>query len=71
MTYLKNWALVALVIAFKFMLDFHMFLLKAIRTSNLISFSFQTHLRLVWEFTPLVVVVCISPFEQLVEKRVD
>jgi hypothetical protein len=62
MTYLESQALVALV-AFKFMLDFRMFLLKAIRASNLVSSSFQAYLKLVRGFFPLMVVVCISLFE--------
>jgi hypothetical protein len=44
MTYLGSWALVAPIIAFKFLMDFCMFLLEAITTSSLV------HLRLHMSF---------------------
>ncbi len=43
-TYLGGWALIALVIASKFLLDFRMFLLEAISASNLGPLLFQAHL---------------------------
>jgi hypothetical protein len=50
MTYLRNWVLVALVIAFRFFLDFHSFLLEVIKMNSSSLLYFQTHLRLVQEF---------------------
>jgi hypothetical protein len=44
--YLMSWALVSFVIASRFLLNFHSFLLEAIKASNLGSLFFQTHLRL-------------------------
>ncbi len=44
--YLGSWALIALVIAFKFLLDFRLFLLEAIGASSLGPLLFQMHLRL-------------------------
>jgi len=44
--YFGNWALIALVIASKFLVDSCVYLLDVIRANNLGLFSFQAHLRL-------------------------
>ncbi len=44
-TYLESWALVALVITSKFLLDFCLFLLEAIGVNSLGPLLFQVHLR--------------------------
>ncbi len=43
--YLGNWAIIALVITSKFLLDFHQFLLEAIGVSNSRPLLLQTHLK--------------------------
>ncbi len=40
-----SWALIALVITFKFLLNYHPFLLEVIGVSSLESLPFQAHLR--------------------------
>jgi hypothetical protein len=62
-TYLKSWALVTFVIASRFLLDFHLFLLKAIVVNSSGSFLFQAHLR-----SPGGCCMCPPPFEQLAEE---
>jgi hypothetical protein len=52
--FLGSWALVVLVITFRFLLDSYPFLLEAIGASNLGSFPFHVHLRLFEEFLPLI-----------------
>ncbi len=69
-TYLGSWALIALIITLRFLVNFRLFLLEAIRVGNSSSLLFQTHLRLVWKLLPMVATLCIPPFEQLVEKDV-
>jgi hypothetical protein len=53
-TYLKSWALVAPIIASRFLLDSQPLLLKAIGASNSRPFPFQTHLRSMWKLLPLM-----------------
>jgi len=51
-TYLESWALVALVIVFRFLLNFHPFLLEMIGVNNLRPLLFQTHLKSCNSFFP-------------------
>jgi hypothetical protein len=67
-TYLMSWALVTSIIASRFLLDFHPFLLKAIGANSLGSLPFQAHLRLTQRLLRLGVVTCVPPFEQLAEQ---
>lgn len=67
-TYLKSWALVTSVIASRFLLDFHLFLLKAIGANSLGSLPFQAHLRSTRRLFHSGVVTCVPPFEQLAEQ---
>ncbi len=53
MVYLRNWALLALIIASSFFHDYHSFLLEVIGACNLGMLPFQTHLRMAQYFLPL------------------
>jgi hypothetical protein len=44
-----------------------MYLLDVIRANNLGLFSFQAHLKLAQELLPMVVLLCVSPFQHLGE----
>jgi hypothetical protein len=58
-TYLGNWALMALVIPFRFLLDFHPFLLKAIGGNILGPFFFLSTLEInVKVFSPWGCCMC-------------
>ncbi len=63
--YLGSWALITLVIASKFLLDSHSFLLEAIGVSNLWPFPFQAHLKLTQE---LGATTCVPSLKQLVKR---
>jgi hypothetical protein len=52
-TYLRSWALVALVITSRFLLNFHPFLLEVIGVSNSRPLPFPTHLKLTQKLLPL------------------
>jgi hypothetical protein len=69
--YLGSWTLVALVIASKFLLDSHLFLLEAIGASNLGPLLFQAYLASMRKLLPLKATTCVPSYEQLVEKNVD
>ncbi len=43
--YFGNWALIALIVMSKFLIDSCMYLLDVIKVNNLGLFSFQAHLR--------------------------
>lgn len=60
-TYLGSWALIALIITLRFLVNFRLFLLEAIRVGNSSSLLFQTHLRLVRKLLPMVATLCIPP----------
>lgn len=70
MAYLRSWALVAIVIATKFLYDHQPFLLEAIGVSNYGLFPIQAHLKSAWELFFLDVVTCVPPFTQFIEKGV-
>jgi hypothetical protein len=54
---------IAHVIGSKFLVDFHLFILEAIRTNNLGLFSFQADLKLTQKIFPTMVALCVPPFE--------
>ncbi len=67
--YLRSWALGALVIVLRFLLDF--FFIGSDRMNNLGSLSFHNHLRLAHELLPLMVVACVPPFEHLAKIKAN
>jgi hypothetical protein len=67
MVILGSWALVALVIAYRFLLDSHPFLLEVIGVSSLGLVPFKVHLKLFQEFFPLIA-TCLPSFEQLAQR---
>jgi len=70
-TYLGNWALKAPIATSKFLLDFHLLLLKTIGASSLRPLPFQVHLKSTQEFLLSWATTCVPPFKQLVEKKTD
>jgi hypothetical protein len=69
--YLRSWALGAIVIVFRFLLDSFFLIIGSDRMNNLGSLSFHNHLRLAHELLPLMVVACVPPFEHLANKRAN
>jgi len=69
--YLEGWALVAPIIAFRFLLDSHPLLLKAIGASKSRPLPFQAHLKLVQKLVLLGVVVYVLSFEYLAKKGIN
>jgi len=65
---LKSWALIALVIANRFMVDKRPFLLQALAQVNNNTFPFQQHLKVACDLLPPLACVCLFPFEQFIEK---
>jgi hypothetical protein len=52
------------------MLNSHPFLFESIGVNNLGSLSLWAHLKLAWEFLPLVEVTCVPLFKQLIERGI-
>jgi hypothetical protein len=70
--YLGSWTSIVLVIAFRFLLDSHPFLLlEAIGVSNSGLLPFQPHLKLFRKFLSLTTATCLPLFEQLIKRKVD
>ncbi len=65
-TYLGSWALVALIIIARFMVDQHPFLLEALARINNNTFPFQQHLKATCDLLPPPTYACFPPFEQLI-----
>ncbi len=65
-TYFKSWALVASIIAIKFMVDQHHFLLEVLTQVNNNSFPFQQHLKVTCDLLPPPTCACFLPFEKLI-----
>jgi hypothetical protein len=66
--YLKNWALLTSVIAVRYMVDQHPFLLEALTQFDNNTFPFQQHLRVVCDILPPLAHACLLPFEQFIEQ---
>jgi hypothetical protein len=69
-TYLGNWALVALIIVVRFMVDQHPFLLEALTWINNNTFSFQQDLNAACDLLPPPTCACLPPFEQLIGQQI-
>jgi hypothetical protein len=61
-SYLRSWAFVILVIAARFIVDHHPFLLKALAQVDNNTFPFQQHLRTTCDLLPPLACVCVPPF---------
>jgi hypothetical protein len=67
--YLGSWALVALVIIVRFMVNQRPFLLEALARINNNIFPFQQHLKVARDLLPPPTHVCLPPFEQLIGQQ--
>jgi hypothetical protein len=68
-TYLRNWAFVALIIATRFMVDQHPFLLEAFHES-IINFLSSNTLKTTCDLLPPLARACFRPFEQLIRQQI-
>jgi hypothetical protein len=67
--YLGSWALVTLVIAIKFMVDQHPFLLEALAWVDNNTFPFQQHFKVACDLLPPPTHACFLPFKQLIGQQ--
>jgi hypothetical protein len=67
-TYQRSWALIVLIIVFKFLLIFYLLLLEVIGANNLGTFTFKAHLKSTQELLPLGAITFVPPFEQTIRK---
>jgi len=69
-TYLRNWALIALVIVVRFMVDRHPFLVEASTQINNNTFLFQQHFKATCDLLPPPTHACFPPFQQLITQQI-